>query len=1303
MRNLSRLALVALLALATMPASLWGQASNGTSTITGAVTDASGAVVPGATVTITDTSTKISKTFTTNAAGLYVYSNVNPGTYDITVQKEGFKQSAISAQQVIVGQTLTANVTLEVGAATQTVEVTATPGAQLQTLNATMGSSLSGSTILQLPSINRDASSLLSYQATSAPNFNGAEGNIMSGGVAGQTSDQNTYLLDGGNNTDDLAGDSGYVNGFGGAGRGAVPTPIESIQEFQVNTNNTTSDFATSAGAQILLVTKRGTNQWHGSGYDYLQSSVLNSNDWYNNLTATSKPKTHSNRFGGSIGGPVAPKFLGGKTYLYVNYEGNRYPRSGPYARTVPSDLLRQGILQFRDATGNVVQYNLATSTQCGIKGGVACDPRGIGLNPVVSQVWSTYEPEPNDCVTGGDHLNTCAYRSNLSYPLSDNFAVGRLDHDFGSNWRFMASYRIYKENNPTTNQTDVGGLLAGDTKGQIVSAANNVLQPRYLVVGLTGTLTPTLTNDFHMNYTRNFWQWFRAGAAPQISGIPGSLGIGGESTSALIPINIDTQNARSRLWNGHDWDFRDTVSWLKGNHFFQIGGEDLHQWMHFDRYDNVVGGLTQLVYDVNNTGVQSDPNFEPIPCSDTVMSNCLPADHLGSWKSLLAQSLGIVDAARIVATRTGANLSLQPLGQPVHSYDLLDTYDLFFSDAWKVKPNLTLSYGLNWGTEMPPYEQYGEHDILTTADGASFTIEQYLASVQQNAQNGQIYNPSIAWTPIGRLGNKYPYQPFYGGFAPRVSLAWSPSWDSGFMGKWFGHKSTVLRGGYARIYGKQQAINFISDTVLGDGFLQPVTCQNPNMSGACAGTNNVTPANAFRIGVDGNSVPLDIAPTLQSPVVPGVNAPYATLTASLSPNFRPESSDQFDLSLQRQLPGNAILEVGYLGIWTKHLYQGIDLGNVPWMMKQGGQSFAQAYYGLAQELINGKSVTSQPFFETALAGSSYCKGYSSCTAAVAANESGNITTQSVTNLWSDLEGSWTAFGPALTSTNQCFYCYDASSDGISNYQAGIVNLQKRSANGLTLDANFTYSHALGTFALSQTYTLANVTDPWNVHVDYGPQYYDRKFVFNMLGTYQLPFGPGKHWSSSNGVVSRLIGGWAISPVFEYASGSPLPVYDGSFQEWGQAFDGNAVGAVPLVNTASLSNSPHLGVTSDGNVGVNADGFSNANLFGSNATQVFNSFRPNFLGLDGRSMGTGNLRGQSRWNLDLGLTKDTRITERVGAQLFVQAFNVLNHMQWGDPYNNLQDPGDFGALEGQYGVLNSNYTRVIQAGLRIAF
>jgi len=620
----------------------------------------------------------------------------------------------------------------------------------------------------------------------------------------------------------------------------------------------------------------------------------------------------------------------------------------------------------------------------------------------------------------------------------------------------------------------------------------------------------------------------------------------------------------------------------------------------------------------------------------------------------------------------------------------------------------------LNWGVSMPPYELNGEHDIPVDSAGNVITTESYLANVQSAANNGQVYNPTLGWTPIRAVGSgmKYPYRPFYGGFGPRISAAWSPTWDSGWLGSLFGHKSTVLRGGYARIYDRTLPINYISGTVLGDGFLQSVSCTNASMTGQCAHSGVQTEATAFRIGVDGNVVPsasgLSIPQTLSTPVQPGVNASYATLAEGLDQNFRPGESDQFDVSIQRQLKHEMILEVGYVGTWSKNLYQGIDLGNVPWMMKQGGQIFASAYDAIETAYLSKSTAAPQAFFETALAGSPYCAKFSTCTAAVAANEAGNLANQGVTNLWSDLDTHWTAFGPALTSTNQCFYCYTNTSDGYANYQAMLVSLQKRTSNGLTMNANFTYAHALGTVSLAQTYTLATLTDAWNPRVDYGPQYYDRKFTFNLLGTYQLPLGPSHRFGSSNGVLKRLLGGWAVSPIFSAGSGLPLPFYNDDYTEsdqaYGQAFDGNADSAIPVgINTGKLSNKAHFGVTSDGTHGVNADGYTGANIFGSSAAQVFGEFRPALLGVDGRSMGTGELRGQSRWNLDLGLTKDTRITERVATQFYVQAFNALNHMEWGDPFNSLQDPADFGALEGQYGVLNSNYTRVIQLGLRVSF
>jgi len=1329
MRNLGIiLAFLFMLAVAAVSVSAQTLSS---ANVAGTVTDPSGAVVPGATVMVVDTSTNEARTTQTNKAGHYEFVGLRVGVYTITADAKGFRKAEITNATLEVGKDYTFNVALEVGAATQTVEVRATVGAELQTTNSTMGTSLSGGAILNMPSTDRDVTSLLYYQPTVAPSYHGDVGGNETGGqVGGAMSDENTFMVDGASNTSVLEGDNGYING----NRGVLPMPIESVEEFKVNTNNMTADFSSSTGAQSMVVTKRGTNAFHGAAYDYYQGQVLDSNDWYNNFVGDKKPTFHLNRFGGAVGGPLLPPLLGGKTYFFMNYEGERYPRSGPIEVLVPSDNLKAGILQLPDANGTLVQYNFApknTSTQCGPSGGLPCDPRGVYLNPVASQIWSKYEPEPNDMADGDHYGNTYGYRANLSYPLRDDIGTVRVDHDFGAKNRFFSTWRYYRESNPNTAQVDYGGLLPGDTKGDPASGSSQPLQPRLFTTGLTTTLSPTLTNDFRFGYKRDYWQWDRAGAVPQISGIPGAMEFG--ESANMIPMNINTQSARPRLWDAHDFDYRDTLTWLRGTHLFQFGGEAHHIWMHFNRYDNVVEGLTQLVYQLTNgSSVVMDPKYLPQPCTSTLSANCLPDDELSTYKSWYGELLGIVGESSIVATRTGANLNLNPLGTPLVTFDKDDDYSLYFSDTWKIKPSLTLSYGLNYSVQMPPYELNGEQDIEVDPAGNILTPENYLGNRLAAAQAGQVYNPTIGFTPIRAVGAglKYPYAPFYGGFGPRVSLAWNPNVSEGLLGKLFGGKSTVVRGGYGRFYDRINAIDQISGPSLGDGFLQPVSCYGASTSGQCLGPSGVDPTNAFRIGVDGNVAPFPaISQTLASPVQPGVNAPYSPLAESLGYNFRPGTSDQIDVSIQRQLKGDMILEVGYAGNWAKHLYQGIDLNDVPWMMNYGGQTFAQAYANVwsaltGQALPGQKSAVSmsatQPFFEKALAGSAYCGGFANCTAAVASQEYGNIVTNSVTSMWADMDSSF-VFGPALISTNQAELALADTTDGFSNYQALVISVQKRASHGLTFNGNLTYQHSLGTQSINQEYTEADSTNPWNYRVDYGPQFWDRKAVFNLLGTYELPFSKGRRFASSNPVLSRIIGGWSISPLFTFGTGYPIPMYTGSCQEFGEGYAGICAGAVPVsVNTATLSNSPKFGITETGLAGSNgnaSNGGPGINLFGNNAQQIFSQFRPMFPGIDGRSMTTGDLRGMSRYNLDLGITKDTRITERVGIQFYMEMFNATNHMEfsdacWNNPCLNLLDEPDFGALYGPTNQFNAigaaagaagQYTRMIQLGLRVSF
>ncbi len=279
---------------------------------------------------------------------------------------------------------------------------------------------------------------------------------------------------------------------------------------------------------------------------------------------------------------------------------------------------------------------------------------------------------------------------------------------------------------------------------------------------------------------------------------------------------------------------------------------------------------------------------------------------------------------------------------------------------------------------------------------------------------------------------------------------------------------------------------------------------------------------------------------------------------------------------------------------------------------------------------------------------------------------------------------------------------------GFSNYQAGIVRVQKRTGHGLMLNANLTWSHTLSTVGINQEYTQANPSVPFDLRFDYGPAPFDTRWVFNMLGTYDLPFGKGKPFATHNGILDRVIGGWSFSPIFQWNSGLVMETYTGSCAEFGQGNVAWCSGMVPLqgVNVGSISRSPHYGVVSTGGVGSNGDvsaGGPGVNMF-ADPTAVYNMFRPVVLGIDGRANDLGPLYGQHRWNLDFTIAKTTRINERIGFTFYAQFLNALNHMEFRDPGQygsgglNLQDPAAFGVLNSQF-----NNPRQTSLGLRLFF
>src|SRR5215471_5407821 len=316
------LVLGALLLLLAMPA--WAQTSS-TGTVSGIISDPQGAVIPGAQVTLTNKESGVTLKATTQDDGHYIIPDVPPGTYEMTVSKKGFETTKVTAQQVRVGVTTTANFKMKVGAESVTIEVKAS-GAELQTLDASVGNVLDQQALEKLPSLNRDATAILLIQPLASPGFNGAPGsgenNTTGGGIAGARADQNTFMVDGGDATSNTEGGGGYAqqsgDGFSATPHASIPTPVESLQEFRVVTNNSNT-FARSAGAEVQMVTRSGTNNWHGAVYENNQNTDYNANSWTLNRTGQPRGIWIDNRFGGRIGGPIKKD----KAFLFLMYEGH--------------------------------------------------------------------------------------------------------------------------------------------------------------------------------------------------------------------------------------------------------------------------------------------------------------------------------------------------------------------------------------------------------------------------------------------------------------------------------------------------------------------------------------------------------------------------------------------------------------------------------------------------------------------------------------------------------------------------------------------------------------------------------------------------------------------------------------------------------------------------------------------------------------------------------------------------------------------------------------------------------------------
>ena len=1340
--NRLRAAWVVVCLVLVIPASLAAQTS--TSTVLGTVRDPQDAVVGGAQVKLEAKALNVSLTQTTNSAGQYTFVSLIPGIYTISVTMQGFRTASVADFRVEVGKSHTVDFSLELGQTTEVITVGAETVKELQTTDSTVGNVISGNILPRMPALTRRANELVALQPTA----------VDGGQVAGARNDQSTFTLDGIDITN---------NSIGGGATNAtlIPLPIDSIEEFRVGVANPTADFGRGSGAQVRLLGKSGTNAYHGAGYWYHQNDNLNANTWTLNHTPsrdragqlrgfTPKAEQKDNRFGADFGGPIPyVPYLKGKTFLFANYEGRRFPQSAPFTRIVPNATLRQGILRFPDcsngfdsqgrcnAGGVVRSYNVG-----------ALDPRGLGMSPVISAQFALL-PTGNSTTGVLDLNNTDSFIGDVATPLNNDHYIVRVDHNITSKWRANAHFRYFGEVSQRVDLLDI----SGKSGPQVLSRDTRPERGNFFSAGLQGSISSNLLAVFQFGWvrTRTATNRFRPNQAAEFLAIPGTetglptgeqqffpidIGARGGADSVLSePIDYDTQRARKQANDNRLFQWNADMTWIRSAHSFQFGTHVRYLPTKHLRDDKVIGALGALVASIDANGqFVSLPSTRPVTCapasstSPAILTNCLPSDQLVNWDRLFAGLTGIVDGVSVMAVWDG-DFNPLPFGEQLEADTKLWSPEFYIQDTWRMKPSLTFTFGINYGWQQAPTERLGRQSFQIASETGEFlTAPSFLERRKKAAAAGEIFNPNFAFLPIGSSKRSNIFNVDWNNVAPRVAAAWNPSFSGGWLGKLFGERKTVIRGGYALVYDRQNTVQSVIVPTLGIAYAQTLNITAPlcNAS-ATPGTNcNAGSTNqalsSFRVGRDGR-IPVPAVPGRSIPVqpfwgidrarsgcaTPGSNGLFAasclvqfpeTFSFQVDPDIQVGKNHAVDLTWQRELPGNMLMEVGYVGRFARLLPQSMNLAQAPYTQVDpiSKQTFAQAFDAVALHLRAGNlaaTVPVQPWFENSIpAGACVVSGAPvSCTRFIATSQGSNFSLSNVNSIFLAIDqlrlrAQLTPFNNLMS---QMFFL--RSSTGISNYNALFATLHKRLGHGLMMTANYTFARSLDVGSANQN--AANVmANNFDLRSDYGRSDFDFNHVINASWLYELPIGKGRWIGANNGALDRIIGGWAISGIFSASSGAPLTVTQGT-QSWGGALQlGFNSGAI-LANPGAIpDNNVHNVPTTISPTGLN--------LFGDPAG-VRNAFRRIELSRDGRS-GRNVLTGLPRWNVDVSLSKKTWVTEQFSFTLLFDFFNVFNHVDFANPALAINNVTTFGNITGQFTPTNrTNGARWIQIGARVEF
>ena len=992
-------------------------AQQGRGTILGSVTDPAGASVAGARISIQNTETNVAVTTQTNGEGFYTSTPLIVGSYQVLVEKQGFKKAVRSGITLQVDQRAEVNVTLVLGNVSDSVEVTA-EAALVNTEDATVGQVIENKRVQELPINGRSAFALVglanNVKSNAGPTQSGFADrgtNLSAFSINGGPTAVNYFLVDG------MVAIQSYYPDLN------ADLAVDAVQEFKVQSGSMSAEYGLTAGGVINVATRSGTNLYHGSLYEFVRNDAFDAR----NTFAPSVAPFRYNQYGLALGAPVRiPKLYDGrnKTFIFGNWEQWNYSKNSQPITTVPTVLQRNGdFSQNFNVNGVLIPIY---------------DPSTTRLNPNGSGYIRDIFPGN---VIPSNQLDPVAKNVNQFYPLPNRTPISTFTNSNNyqssvNNVRHMQQYTIRGDHHISDSDTMFGRFTYfrhNDDNGAqspwpdpVVRARNDSFETRNAIVSETHIFTPAVVNEFRVGVARQYFPFqvdSYNGGWPQKLGLPASVPSTAmpNFSNGLTGFPTQTVGLRGAL----TWQFTDSVTIVRGNHSIKTGFE------------------TRLLYGNNFQTSQPSGSFS---FAAGLTGN--PQSQSGTGSSYATFMLGAVSSASVTTH----------IGESEKGYALAG----FVQDEWRVNRRLAVSMGLRYDFQLPPYER--NHGLSN--------FDPNLTNPLTGLKGRVVY----AGKDFGRSA----LQSDKNDFGPRFGFAYDLS----------GTGKTVVRGGYAIYYPAIFQVQYFGNV---NGFSTTTTAYNSPGSNA-----NLT---AFQLK-DG----LPSAPTLPAGSALGPSAFLGQGVSYDQPNQKTPMSQQWNFSVQKQLPGKWLLEVAYSGNHGTHLPAGgYDLNQLtPQQYQTLGTSLQNpvpnSYAGIVPGSLGGATIT--------------------------------------------LQQSLAAF-PYYTSVS-----VRSPHMGNSIYHAGLVRVEKRFSGGLTFLVSYTNSKLISD-SVSSPITFGNVEQVGSTGYQNGlynrraersldPTDVSQRLVLS--GVYELPVGKGRALNISKPVLNVIAGGWQLDTVALFQTGVPVVV-----------------------------------------------------------------------------------------------------------------------------------------------------------------